>query len=109
MFVLEKRLFPAVEALERLRVEHRARRPVTEVFPVEAKHALRVFVYDVKVVGNENHRKSLVLLEVIEHLVNESVSTRGASLSIATIQGYCDGGLVYFFQFCKIVKHFKFF
>lgn len=41
--------------------------------------------------------------EVIEHLVNESVSTRGASLSIATIQGYCDGGLVYFFQFCKIV------
>ena len=41
--------------------------------------------------------------EVIEYLVNESVSTRGASLSVTTIQGYCDGGLVYFFPFCKIV------
>src|SRR5574337_279054 len=67
---MEKRALPAVERKELLGGEHLVGRAVAEVLPVQAKHRVRVAVYDVQVVRYEHDGKPEVFLEVVEHLVD---------------------------------------
>jgi Phage integrase SAM-like domain len=69
------------------------------------KHAQSIRNFDfVQFYGKGCDEVVYHIQKTIEYLVKTSVATKGQSLSIATIQGYCSGGLIYFFPFCRIMS-----